>query len=130
AHGADVLRVGSPSLPSIEALVVDTGFGKRFAYLDLREEAGRERLRELIREADVFVQSYRPGALEAAGFGPREVAALRPGIVYVTLSAWSHQGPWAGRRGYDTLVQAATGIAHEHGEWAGAGGPRHVPAAA
>src|SRR5690606_37811891 len=76
AHGADVLRVGSPSLPSIEALVVDTGFGKRFAYLDLREEAGRERLRELICEADVFVQSYRPGALESAGFGPREVAAL------------------------------------------------------
>lgn len=76
------------------------------------------------------MQSYRPGALGAAGFGPADVAALRPGIVYVTLSAWGHQGPWAGRRGYDTLVQAATGIAREHGEWAGADGPRHGPAAA
>jgi crotonobetainyl-CoA:carnitine CoA-transferase CaiB-like acyl-CoA transferase len=68
-------------------------------------------MRELVRECDVFSQSYRPGALAARGLSPQALAELRPGIVYVTLSAWGHEGPWRGRRGYDTVVQSANGMA-------------------
>jgi crotonobetainyl-CoA:carnitine CoA-transferase CaiB-like acyl-CoA transferase len=127
AHGADVLQVSGPHLPSIPQLVIDTGFGKRAATLDLRESAGRDTLKALIREADVFLQAYRPGALDAFGLSPDEVAAIRPGIVYVTLSAWGHQGPWSRRRGYDSLVQSATGIAWECGR---EGRPGTLPAQA
>jgi len=115
AHGADVLRVGAAHVPTIEVLVLDTGFGKRFAHIDLRADEGRETLAGLVRDADVFIQAYRPGAIAARGFGFEEVARLRPGIVYVSLCAWSEAGPWAARRGFDSLVQTASGIAHEGG---------------
>jgi crotonobetainyl-CoA:carnitine CoA-transferase CaiB-like acyl-CoA transferase len=127
AHGADVLQVTGPHLPNIEQLVIDTGFGKRAASLDLRNSTDRDTLKALIREADVFLQAYRPGALDALGLSPHEVAALRPGIVYVTLSAWGHEGPWRDRRGYDSLVQSATGIAWECGR---EGRPGSLPAQA
>ena len=126
-HGAEVLRVSGPGLPSIESLVIDTGHGKRAAEIDLGAEAGRKTLRDLAAGADVFAQSYRPGSLAARGFGPDDLAALRPGIVCVSLSAWSHAGPWAPRRGYDTLVQCATGISHEQGA---ATKPVHLPGSA
>ncbi|HEY8613705.1 MAG TPA: CoA transferase [Roseomonas sp.] len=128
AHGADVMLVTGPHLPSIPTLVADTGRGKRSAALDLREEAGREALRGLIRGADLFIQGYRPGALAARGFGPGEVAALRPGIVCVSLSAYGRAGPWAGRRGFDSLVQTATGFNDAEAEAAGAPGiPKPLP---
>jgi crotonobetainyl-CoA:carnitine CoA-transferase CaiB-like acyl-CoA transferase len=123
AYGADVLRVGADHLSLVPALVMDTGFGKRFTHLDLRTDPGREALRELIRGADVLVQAYRPGALDALGFGPRECAALRPGLVYVSISAWGQAGPWRQRRGFDSLVQLAAGIA-----WADGGRPAALPA--
>jgi len=127
AHGADVLQVSAPHLPNIEQLVIDTGFGKRAASLDLRQREDLDALKSLIAEADVFLQAYRPGALHAFGLSPQEVATLRPGIVYVTLSAWGHQGPWSQRRGYDSLVQSATGIAWECGR---DGRPGRLPAQA
>jgi crotonobetainyl-CoA:carnitine CoA-transferase CaiB-like acyl-CoA transferase len=111
AYGADVLRVGAAHLALVAALVVDTGFGKRFCHLDLRTDPGRDALRDLVSAADVVVQAYRPGALEALGFGARECAALRPGLVYVSISAWGQAGPWRQRRGFDSLVQLATGLA-------------------
>ncbi|WP_027794165.1 CoA transferase [Paraburkholderia acidipaludis] len=110
SHGADVLLVNGAHLPNIGPLVIDNGRGKRSATLDLRERAGCETLRELVRDADVFLQSYRPGALAARGFGPEELARLRPGIVCVSVSAYGHQGPWRERRGFDSLVQSASGI--------------------
>ncbi len=110
AHGAEVLHVTSPTLPSIQPLVMDTGRGKRSCHIDLATPAGRERLAALVRDADVFVQGYRPGALARLGFGPEALARLRPGIVCVSLSAYGPSGPWAGRRGFDSLVQMATGI--------------------
>jgi hypothetical protein len=97
-HGASVLHIGTPRYPDNEHMMQDTGHGKRSAVLDLTLEADAARLRELIAGAHVFVQGYRPGALAALGFSPREVAKLRPGIVYVTLSAWGHEGPWSMRR--------------------------------
>ena len=81
-----------------------------------------------MRDADVFVQSYRPGALDVLGFGPTEMVTLNPQLVYVSLSAYSHVGPWQQRRGYDTLVQTATGVACEEGDAFAMERPRHVPA--
>ena len=128
AHGADVLRVSAAHLPEIDALLPDTSIGKRSTFLDLRDAAGAEMFRTLLRAADVIVQSYRPGALEALGFGPEQAAEISPGIVYVSLSAYSHVGPWSDRRGYDTLVQTASGIALEEGAALGSDKPRHLPA--
>jgi crotonobetainyl-CoA:carnitine CoA-transferase CaiB-like acyl-CoA transferase len=125
AHGAQVLRVGAEHLPEVPGLVISTAFGKHSCRLDLRTPAGAAALRDLVAGADVFVQSYRPGALEALGFGPRELAALRPGIVCVDISAYGSRGPWAGRRGFDSLVQMACGIAHEGG---GGSRPHPLPA--
>ena len=126
-HGADVLRIASPNLPSRPDLVIDTGHGKRSAWVDLDTDDGRATLWALIRQADVLVQSYRPGALAARGFGPEQVAAERPGIVYVSLSAYGERGPWAGKRGFDSLVQCVTGIAREEADAFGDDAPRHLP---
>jgi crotonobetainyl-CoA:carnitine CoA-transferase CaiB-like acyl-CoA transferase len=130
AHGADVLRVASPSLPSIEWLVIDTGRGKRSAFVDLKTAQGRASLTSLLAQADVIVAGYRPGAIAAHGFAPADAARIRPGIVYVSLSAYSHAGPWSGRRGFDSLVQTATGFNHAEGQAAGSDGPKELPAQA
>jgi crotonobetainyl-CoA:carnitine CoA-transferase CaiB-like acyl-CoA transferase len=130
AHGADVLRVASPELPFFPWLVIDTGRGKRSAWVDLATADGRESLTRLLRDADVFVQAYRPGALAGRGFGPADAARVRPGIVCVSLSAYGHVGPWAGRRGFDSLVQTATGLNHAEGAAAGVEGPKELPAQA
>jgi len=129
-HGADVLLVTAEHLPAIEVHLMDGGFGKRSARLDLRRADHLEQLRVLMRHADVVCQSYRPGALAARGLSLEDLARLRPGIVYVTLSAYGHVGPWRERRGFDSLVQSVSGIAHEGGVAAGTDGPRHLPAQA
>jgi crotonobetainyl-CoA:carnitine CoA-transferase CaiB-like acyl-CoA transferase len=110
-HGAQVLRVSREGLPDSGMFDLDTGLGKRSTFLDLREPAQAQQLKSLIREADVFSQAYRPQSLDLRGFAPEALAQLRPGLVYVTLSAWGHSGPWALRRGYDTIVQSANGMA-------------------
>jgi len=127
-HGADVLRIASPRLPFVAPLVIETGHGKRAAFVDLDTAAGRERLGALVDGADVFLQAYRPGALAARGFGAEELARRRPGLVSVSLSAYGHEGPWAGRRGFDTLVQTASGLVEEHSR--GRARPSHLPAQA
>ena len=128
SYGADVMLVTSPHLPNAPALVMDTGLGKLSASLDLRRPDDAERLRQLVRRCGVLCQSYRPGALARHGFSPEEVARLRPGVVYVTLSAYGHTGPWQGRRGFETLIQSVTGMAHEQGLGAGVDRPQHLPA--
>ena len=127
SHGAEVLRIGAPHLPIMESLVIDTGLGKRSAFLDLREADASDCLADLVRNADVFVQGYRPGTIAGRGFGPDEVAARRPGIVYVTLSAYSHHGPWRDWRGFDSLTQSASGIVHQGMMAAGTGRPHPLP---
>lgn len=126
AHGADVLLVNGPHLPNIDA-IADTSRGKRSAQIDLRDDEGRATLRGLVRQAHVFVQGYRPGGVGALGFGPEALAALRPGIVCVSLSAYGTQGPWSGRRGFDSLVQTATGFNQAEAEAAGQDKPRPMP---
>ena len=114
-HGADVLKITGAHLPDSGGSELDTGIGKLSAHLDLRTPGGVETLRGLLREADVFSQSYRPGALAARGFSPGQAAQLRPGIVYVTLSAWGTEGPWRDRRGFDSIVQTVSGMAYAQG---------------
>jgi crotonobetainyl-CoA:carnitine CoA-transferase CaiB-like acyl-CoA transferase len=109
-HGADVLKITAPHLPNLGYQEFDTGHGKLSAHLDLREQRDVDILRGLVREADVFSQGYRPGTLGARGLSPDELAVLRPGLVYVSLCAFSHSGPWASRRGFDTVVQTVSGI--------------------
>lgn len=127
AHGAEVLHVGAAHLPTFRRLVIDTGFGKRSCHLDLRTAGGRDTLRELIAGADVLVQSYRPDSLAGKGFGPAELAELRPGIVTVSLAAYGHSGPWRIRRGFDSLVQLSCGIAEEGARVAGVAEPNPLP---
>jgi crotonobetainyl-CoA:carnitine CoA-transferase CaiB-like acyl-CoA transferase len=110
-HGADVLKIAGPHLPDSGATEFDTGIGKLQAFLDLRTPAGLETLRGLVQSGDVFSQSFRPGTLAARGFTPEELAKLRPGIIYVTLSAWGTTGPWKDRRGFDSIVQTVSGQA-------------------
>ena len=131
-HGADVLKITGPHLPSIGYQEFDTGHGKLSAHLDLREEKDLETLRELIRQADVFSQGYRPGTLAGRGLAPKDLAGLRPGIVYVSLSAFGRVGPWASRRGFDTVVQTVSGITARQGElFPGAEpGPQFYPVSA
>ena len=131
-HGADVLRISAPHLPFITYQEYDTGLGKLSAELDLREEKNLGLMRELVRDCDVFSQGYRPGTLAGRGLSPEELALLRPGIVCVSLSAFSHQGPWASRRGFDTAVQVVSGIAARQGElFPGSdGAPKFYPVSA
>jgi crotonobetainyl-CoA:carnitine CoA-transferase CaiB-like acyl-CoA transferase len=126
AYGADVMLVNSPHLPNIEA-IADTSRGKRSVHVDLRLEEGRAAMDKLVQQAHVFIQGYRPGGLRELGYGPHELAAKRPGIVYVSLTAYGTQGPWASRRGFDSLVQTAMGFNHAEGQAFGDGKPRPLP---
>jgi crotonobetainyl-CoA:carnitine CoA-transferase CaiB-like acyl-CoA transferase len=125
-HGAEVLRVDGPHLPTIEPFDVETGRGKRRAWCDLDDPGDLARLHVLLGGADVVVQGFRLGALEARGIGPADLAARHPGIVVVEVSCYGSEGPWSRRRGWEQLAQATSGIAHaEHPDR-----PRLVPAAA
>jgi crotonobetainyl-CoA:carnitine CoA-transferase CaiB-like acyl-CoA transferase len=128
AHGADVLLVSGPELPAIPWLTIDTGRGKLTTFIELKSDEGRLQLRRLLAEADIFSQGYRPRSLAALGFAPEEAVRINPGIVYVTLSAYGHAGPWAERRGFDSLVQTATGFNHAEGQAGGIDGPKELPA--
>lgn len=109
--GADVLRVDPPGMPEIDWQHVDTGQGKRSTLLDLGAPGDRGRFEDLLGQADVLITGYRPGSLERFGFTREQIAERRPGLVVGSVSAWGTHGPWAGRRGFDSIVQAASGIA-------------------
>ena len=111
ALGADVLRLDPPALPELRDQYLDTDTGKRRASADLGERAAR--IHELLADAHVVITGYRPGSLEALGFGPAQLALRHPHLAVASLSAWG-PGPWAERRGFDSIVQAASGIALEY----------------
>ncbi len=125
-YGAEALVISSPNLPSVPYFVSDTGHGKRAAFVDLATEDGRARLRELVRDAEVFSQGYRQGAMERHGFGPLALAALRPGIVCTEINCYGHEGPWRARPGWEQLGQTVSGLAAVHG---GTDGPKLLPGA-
>jgi crotonobetainyl-CoA:carnitine CoA-transferase CaiB-like acyl-CoA transferase len=125
-HGADVLMVTARDLPQTPEHVRDTSHGKRSCFLDLKAPADAARFAELVREADVVVNGYRPGALAALGFGMEELARLRPGIIQVSVSCYGSGGPFADRAGWEQVAQAVTGICETHGAAIGAGQPKLV----
>jgi crotonobetainyl-CoA:carnitine CoA-transferase CaiB-like acyl-CoA transferase len=130
-HGAEVLKISAAHLPDNGMMDLDTGIGKLSARIDLRNPQEAEILRQLGKSADVFVQSYRPGALAARGFAPEALARQRPGIVCASLSAWGASGPWREQRGFDSIVQAVSGMAQAEGGDAGsAAKPRLLPVSA
>lgn len=122
--GADVLRVDAPQLPEDPEAHADTGFGKRSTRLDLTGAADRRVFEDLLAGADVVVTGYRPGALDRFGLAPEALASRRPGLVVAQLSAWGAYGPWGERRGFDSVVQVATGIAAVEGSGSGRGAAR------
>jgi hypothetical protein len=111
ALGADVLRIDTPHLPDLPQGTADTLLGKRSALLDLAAPGGLEALHGLLDGADVLVHGYRPDSLDRFGLGFEALAGRHPGLVAVYLDAWGHDGPWSSRRGFDSIVQAASGIA-------------------
>ena len=131
-HGADVLKITAPHIAARDDQEFDTGHGKLSARLDLRQPQDLDTLKGLVREGDVFSQGYRPGTLGNRGLSPEALATVRPGLVYVSLCAFSHKGPWAARRGFDTVVQNVSGITTRQGElFPGAKpGPQFYPVSA
>ncbi|MBB4688736.1 CoA transferase [Amycolatopsis jiangsuensis] len=123
-HGADVLMVTAPQLPQVPPFVRDTSHGKRSTYLDYTRADEAAKLRELAAGADVFVEGYRPGRMSAHGFGPEDLAQLRPGVVYVTVNCFGSGGPFATRAGWDQVAQAVTGCCEIQGT---AGRPQLTP---
>lgn len=126
-HGADVLMVTAPHLPQVPPFVRDTSHGKRSCFLDFNLADEAARLRDLVREADVFIEGYRPHRLEAHGFGADDLVKLRPGLVYVSVNCYGSGGPFASRAGWDQIAQAVTGICHTQGIAEKAGQPKLTP---
>lgn len=112
--GADVLHIGSPSLPDLFSAQIDTGHGKRRAHLDLAVGEDDRKLRQLICEGDIFSQSYRTGHLARRGFAPEDIARMKPGAIYVSVNCYGHDGPWQAKRGYDSNARAASGLLLMH----------------
>jgi hypothetical protein len=123
AHGANVLWITSPNLPDLPDIDRDFARGKRTAQLDLTSADGQDRLKALARDADVFIQGYRPGSLASRGFSASDLSAINPGIIYANMSAYGPSGPWSGNRGYDSLVQTCSGMNISEAEHFGAGEP-------
>ena len=112
-NGADVLMVTAEHLPQIMEHVIDTSHGKRSCFLDLKSSEGTGRLRELLRDVDVFSQGYRPGTLAGMGFAPEQLAEIRPGIVALSISCFGADGPFSHRAGWEQVAQTVTGICNE-----------------
>lgn len=115
-HGAEVMKITGKHLPNLGYQEADTGHGKLSAHLDLRLAEDVATLKTLVKQADVFSQGYRPGTLGSRGLSPEELSAIRPGLVYVSLCAFGHAGPWASRRGFDTVVQSVSGMTARQAE--------------
>ncbi|MEQ8859810.1 MAG: CoA transferase [Pseudomonadales bacterium] len=120
-QGADVIKVEpltgdlvrhlGPSRQGLTATFISSNRSKRSLSLDLKTEAGMDVLRRLLTSADVFVQNFRPGAVERMGLGEAAVREIRPDIVYVSISGFGESGPYAQKRVYDPVIQALSGLA-------------------
>jgi hypothetical protein len=113
-HGADVIHCRYPYQDHILGFDIDTSFGKKNTYMDVRSAGDRARALELVRECDIFVQGFRWGSFMRRGFGPEELRKINPRLIYVEVNAYGFQGPWAERRGWEQLAQATTGLAALH----------------
>ncbi|KAH7374278.1 CoA-transferase family III domain-containing protein [Pyrenochaeta sp. MPI-SDFR-AT-0127] len=126
AHGADVIWITSPTLPDLPDLDIDLSRGKRTVQLDIHRPEDKAKLLELLRTADVFIQSYRPGSLAAYGLSGEELLKVNPNLIIASLNAYGPDGPWSQNRGFDSLVQTCSGINVADAERYGANEPARV----
>jgi crotonobetainyl-CoA:carnitine CoA-transferase CaiB-like acyl-CoA transferase len=124
--GADVLRIDPPDWNE-PGIVPEVTLGKRCARLDLKTTDGRAGFESLLAHADIFLSGYRPGALDRLGYDAAARRAIAPGLIDVALCAYGWSGPWARRRGFDSLVQMSTGIAEAGMGWKRADAPVPLP---
>jgi hypothetical protein len=127
AYGADVLRVDPPGFEEVGALVCEMTTGKRRALLDLRRSDDRARFEALAAGADLIVHGYRSDALAGLGYDTENLVRLAPNASIVTHDAYGFSGPWATRRGFDSLVQMSCGIAWRGREVENGSSPRPLP---
>ncbi|WP_264211240.1 CoA transferase [Leisingera thetidis] len=124
--GAEVLRIDPPGWDE-PGVITDISLGKRMAALDLTKGEDRLLFEHLLAQADVLVHGYRPGALDGLGYDQEARRQIAPNAVETTLDAYGWTGPWAARRGFDSLVQMSTGIADAGRNWAGTANPHPLP---
>jgi CoA-transferase family III len=115
-YGAEVLRIDPPEWME-PAVAPEVTLGKRCARLDLKSREGRACLESLLAAAHVVIHGYRPEALDRLGLDADRRRAMSPGLIDVSLDAYGWTGPWAGRRGFDSLVQMSAGIAEAGMQW-------------
>jgi crotonobetainyl-CoA:carnitine CoA-transferase CaiB-like acyl-CoA transferase len=125
-YGADVLRIDPPAWDE-PGVIPEVTLGKRCARLDLEDGTARRRFEALLSQADILFHGYRPGALDGLDYGAAARRALSPGLIDVSLSAYGWSGPWATRRGFDSLVQMSAGIAEAGMLWRQADKPVPLP---
>ena len=114
-YGADVLMVAAKHVPQIKKFVIDLSHGKRSCFLNIDDSEEAAQLKELVKQADVFSQGYRPDTLGRKGFGPKELAEIRPGLIYTSINCYGEGGPFSDRGGWEQIAQTVTGISHENG---------------
>jgi len=124
--GASVLRIDPPDWNE-PAIVPEVTLGKRCARLDLRDDGGRAIFEKLLAQADLLLCGYRSDALDRLGYDNAARRALAPGLIDVRLDAYGWSGPWARRRGFDSLVQMSSGIAEAGMRWKAANEPVPLP---
>jgi crotonobetainyl-CoA:carnitine CoA-transferase CaiB-like acyl-CoA transferase len=122
--GADVIKIDNPYRGGYVQSHNDVNRGKRSILLDLKSAEGRDIFWRLVDTADVVAQNYRAGKIDQLGLGYEQVRQRKPDIIYASLNAYGHLGPWAGRPGHEQFAQAATGMQHRFG---GEGRPRLQP---
>jgi crotonobetainyl-CoA:carnitine CoA-transferase CaiB-like acyl-CoA transferase len=121
--GAQVTRIEHPQTPDLIAYRLDANRDKEECTLDLRQPGHLASLQDMARRADVFVQAYRPGVAARFGLDAQTLCAANPGLICASLSAYGHEGPWSQRRGFDSVIQSACGLAAAHGD----GAPKLLP---
>ncbi|MGQ4808322.1 CoA-transferase/lyase DddD [Candidatus Entotheonellaceae bacterium PAL068K] len=113
--GADVIKIDNPNRGGSVQSHNDVNRGKRSILLDLKSNPGRDIFWQLVETADVVVQNYRAGKLEKLGLGYEPVRQRQPDIIYASLNAYGHLGPWANRPGHEQFAQATTGMQRRFG---------------
>ena len=126
-YEGDVLMVTAPQLPQVPNFVRDVSHGKRSCFLDYTVPEDSQKLHELVKDADIFLEGYRPGSMEKHGFGPEDLLKDKKGLIYVSVDCFGPGGVYSDRAGWDQVAQAVTGIAITEGELEKAGQPKLTP---
>jgi crotonobetainyl-CoA:carnitine CoA-transferase CaiB-like acyl-CoA transferase len=108
--GADVIKIDNPTRPTNRFSPIDVNRGKRSILLDVRSESGREVFWRLVETADVIIENFRQGKMEALGLGYREVCQRKPDVIYASMNAYGYGGPFSGRPGWEQNGQAVSGM--------------------